>query len=82
MGGGTIFKAVTKRDLTSLRLLKPPVPQVERYEAIARPIWDLLSNLSRQVDVLRQTRDLLLPKLVSGEIDVREFSDELEEAIA
>ena len=38
----------------------------------------LADNLLRQGEVLREARDLLLPRLVSGELDVSEFDLGLE----
>ena len=35
--------------------------------------------LSRRCEILRQTRDLLLPKLISGEVDVSELDIAMEE---
>ena len=40
----------------------------------------LTDNLLRQSEVLREARDLLLPRLVSGELDISEFDVGLEAA--
>ncbi|WP_448267424.1 hypothetical protein [Nostoc sp. DSM 114159] len=37
------------------------------------PMFDLVLNLIQKNINLRQTRDLLLPKLISGEIDVEQL---------
>ena len=73
IGGGTIFNAVTKKDMESIMLLKPTSSVVKEFEAVAAPTADLVANLSRQNVVLREARDLLLPRLVSGELDVSEL---------
>ena len=39
----------------------------------ARPMFKLIGNLAAQNEVLREARDLLLPRLVSGELDVSEL---------
>ena len=39
---------------------------------------DLIANLSQQNVILREARNLLLPGLVSGELDVSELGLELE----
>ena len=39
----------------------------------ARPMFELIGNLAAQNEVLREARDLLLPRLVSGELDVSEL---------
>jgi type I restriction enzyme S subunit len=49
----------------------------ERYGSIVRPIFELIDHLQSQSEVLQETRDLLLPRLISGEIDVSELDIEL-----
>ncbi|MCY4134702.1 MAG: restriction endonuclease subunit S [bacterium] len=78
IGGGTIFNAVTKSDMELIQLLKPPCSVIVAFEAVAAPMADLIANLSQQNVILREARDLLLPRLVSGELDVSEFDLGLE----
>ena len=73
MGSGTIFNAITKSDLLSIQFLKPTKSIVANFEEAAEPISLELANLTMKNTNLRQTRDLLLPKLISGEIDVSEL---------
>ncbi len=70
MGGGTIFKAVTKDDMYSIKFLVPPRAMIKTFEEIVTPISDQIENLTTKNANLRQTRDLLLPRLISGELDV------------
>ncbi len=37
------------------------------------PIFRMIRNLKSRNNNLRQTRDVLLPKLISGELDVSEL---------
>ena len=76
MGGGTIFKAVTKEDMQRIPLSLPPSGIVEQFESNARPMVMLLENLTNKNTTLRRTRDLLLPKLISGALDVSELDIE------
>ena len=78
IGGGTIFNAVTKKDMESIALLRPTSLVVEEFEAVVAPMADLVANLSQQNIALREARDLLLPRLVSGELDVSELDLGLE----
>ncbi|MCY4069443.1 MAG: hypothetical protein OXE79_10135 [Acidimicrobiaceae bacterium] len=78
IGGGTIFNAVTKKDMESILLLKPASSVVRQFEALVGPMVDLLSRLIQQNEVLREGRDLLLPRLVSGELDLSELDLDLE----
>lgn len=73
MGSGTIYNAITKADLLGIQLLKPAKSIVAKFEEAAQPISLELANLTMKNVNLRQTRDLLLPKLISGEIDVSEL---------
>lgn len=78
MGGGTIFKAVTKSDLERISLVRPPVGVVESFEATVGPMFELVRNLTFQGRVLTQARDLLLPRLISGDLEVSELNLDLE----
>jgi type I restriction enzyme S subunit len=70
MGGGTIFKAVTKADILGLELLIPPTETIARFEQVANPILAALEIFTAKNANLRRTRDLLLPRLISGQLDV------------
>jgi type I restriction enzyme S subunit len=70
MGSGTIFKAVTKSDMLGLPLLIPSPDLITKFEQIVVPMFSTLGILTKKNAILRRTRDLLLPRLVSGEVDV------------
>ncbi len=70
MGGGTIFKSVTKDDMQGIKFLVPPEVLLKSFEEIMAPIFSELKNLTIKNANLRRTRDLLLPKLISGEVDL------------
>lgn len=76
MGSGTIFKAVTKEDVCGLKLLRPDEGITKQFVDFMRPIFRQLELLTVQDTILRQTRDLLLPKLTSGEVSVERFENE------
>ena len=73
MGSGAIFNAIRKTDLLGIPLLTPTESVVGKFEEIVNLIFAELANLTLKNANLRQTRDLLLPKLISGEIDVSEL---------
>lgn len=68
LGNGTTFMEVSKRSFRVLRVPIPPVSFLSVFESFARPAFQLMLNLERQIDHLALVRDLLLPKLISGEI--------------
>ena len=80
MGGGTIFKAVTKGDMERIECLYPPKNYILWFEKVGVPIAEQIAVLDRNNRILRQTRDLLLPKLISGVLDVSELDLTIPEA--
>ncbi len=79
MGGGTIFKAVTKDDMHRIKVVMPVETRIRLFEEIAQPIAAEVEVLTDKNANLRQTRDLLLPKLISGEMDVSELDIDIGE---
>ena len=70
MGNGAIFASVTKDDMQSIELVCPPSSVVKAATEHFEPLHSEISTLSKQVHNLRRTRDLLLPRLLSGQITV------------
>jgi type I restriction enzyme S subunit len=68
--GGTDRPRASWSDLARYLIAAPPSPIESEFSTVVRPMIDLAANLASQNANLRATRDLLLPKLVSGEIDV------------
>lgn len=81
MGGGTIFKSVTRSDMEGISFLSPELPPLQQYERLVEPMEIQIEDLTRKNSNLRRTRDLLLPKLVSGEVDVLELDIAVPEAV-
>ena len=57
----------------SLPFLKPSETVLEEFSSHCKPIYELVRKLHRKNTNLRAQRDLLLPKLVSGDIDVSDI---------
>ena len=56
-----------------LTCLIPSPRLLTQFSNLVKPYIDQILNLNQKNTNLRQTRDLLLPKLISGEIDVSEL---------
>jgi type I restriction enzyme, S subunit len=54
----------------SLEILIPPISLLETFCDFADDFEQQATTLQRQIQNLRRTRDLLLPRLLSGQIDV------------
>ena len=51
-------------------ILLPPSVLMDEFQSITPPIYDQVTNLTLQVEKARSARDLLLPRLMRGEIAV------------
>jgi type I restriction enzyme S subunit len=68
--GTTIPYAVWDGALENMPIVMPSEELRSNFNKIAKPILERIAiSLFRQTN-LRRTRDLLLPKLISGEVDV------------
>ena len=68
MGNGAIFAAVTKGDMQGIELLCPPSALVGAAAKHFEPINSQIGALTKEIQNLRRTRDLLLPRLLSGQV--------------
>ena len=67
---GAAYPAVTAATFEKADLLSPPAPLLKRFGEATLPMAEQIHSLQRQIQNLRRTRDLLLPRLLSGQIEV------------
>lgn len=72
---GSVYLNISKNDLMYLKICQPPFDIFKKYHLSVNTIIIQKENLKRQNKNLIQLRDTLLPKLLSGEIEI---PDELE----
>ena len=70
---GTTVAHLGKRHLEEIFIAEPPSPVLATATERFQPIFELELKLRKQNRVLREARQLLLPRLVSGELDVSEL---------
>ena len=75
---GTTVAHLGKRHLEEIFIAAPPQPVLAAGNEPFLPIFELELNLRKQNRLLQGARDLLLPRLVSGELDVSELGPEME----
>lgn len=61
---------INQQGVNGLPILLPEYDLMSVFTERVEPILALLFNLAKKNSILRATRDLLLPKLISGELDV------------
>ena len=67
---GAVQKKINQRNLKSLQVILPPREVVGLYNDHIAPAFSLRKTLEQQNTTLATLRDTLLPKLMSGEIEV------------
>ena len=70
---GSAQPQITIEGLSTVQTLVPPETSISLFCELARPINELIDLLESKNSSLRDARDLLLPRLVSGEVDVSEL---------
>ena len=73
MGGGAIFNSVTKNDMIRIELIAPDNKTLQQFEEIGASIAAEVKCLHSQNVRLREARDILLPRLMTGMIDVEQY---------
>ena len=67
---GAAYPAVVSGDFERAKILVPPSALLTSFDEFANPLLDQAHNLRLQNQKLRTARDLLLPRLMSGELAV------------
>lgn len=70
LGTGATFKEITKGALKRFPFVVPAQPVLDAHRAATEPIEQQIRALEEQTRNLEVLRNLLLPKLVTGQIDV------------
>lgn len=68
--GGATREALTKSDVSNLKILTPGLELMQSFQSVSHDCFQQIENLQQQNLALAQARDLLLPKLMNGEITV------------
>jgi len=70
MGGATGRQRVQEKCFEKFLIAQPPLELLKRFTEMVAPSFRLIYGLHNKVQNLRRTRDLLLPRLLSGELSV------------
>lgn len=69
-GEGTVFGSINRNSLNEIPILIPDVDTIEEFEKTVAPMDAAIHNNCDEISRLQSIRDALLPRLMSGEIDV------------
>ncbi|MFP8846130.1 restriction endonuclease subunit S [Shewanella baltica] len=69
---GTVFSSINQNELKKFSFVAPPQALIEAFHKLVDPIDQKVQVLSGEIKSLSELRDTLLPKLLSGEIELAE----------
>lgn len=70
IANGAVFDAIVTRDFETKSVIIPPEEAINRFVELIAPIFKMIHSNVIQNTSLVQSRDTLLPKLMSGEFDI------------
>lgn len=75
---GSTFLEISKTNFRSILVVRPPDAVLRIFESLASRLYQRLANNARESRAITTLRDALLPKLISGELRVRDAERFLE----
>ena len=70
IGNGSIFASVTKKELFGFKILMPNEDLIQKFDSIVSGIESVMRKISLINSNLEKQRDMLLPRLMSGKLEV------------
>ena len=67
---GAVQPKISQANLRSVQVVIPPQTELDAFNELIRPIFDQIRQNQDQNKSLAAMRDALLPKLMSGEVDI------------
>jgi len=71
---GAVFDAITVATFDNTKVFRPFDEIVSAFSSTVEPLFAASLSLTHRNANLRRTRDLLLPRLISGELDVSDLN--------
>ena len=70
VAGGSTFAEISKKAFRPIPIVVPSEPVRTAFDRIIRPLYEQIVANTKESSALAHTRNILLPKLISGEIRV------------
>lgn len=70
---GATIKNVSLKSMRNFLLILPRREIIEKFDKLIIPIFNKILILQKKNQNLKETRDLLLPRLISGKLDIKDL---------
>lgn len=74
---GSVFNNLKTDTLKNYEISKPKNDQLDKFNKVAKPIMENINSNTKEILMLSKLQDALLPKLISGEIDISKINCDL-----
>jgi len=81
IGSGTVFNSVNKTELEKLEFVIPTNEILSDFKQLVKPLDSEYANNSIENQTLTNLRDTLLPKLISGEVRVKDIEHQIKDVL-
>ena len=69
---GSTFMEINKKSFRAIECVLPKSSDVRDFTKVVTPLFGKVFNNSKEIRALAEIRDILLPKLMRGEVRVQE----------
>ena len=73
LSNGSVFNNLKTDILKAYPTILPDKDTLLRFDSIVKPLFSQILTLTRESHILAEIRDAILPRLMSGELDVSEI---------
>ncbi len=80
--GGSVFHNLNKTGFEAIKILLTSVELAQKFDEIVAPLISRIESNQLQAETLANLRDTLLPRLVSGKLQIADAEVELEKVTA
>ena len=77
LASGSVRQTLKYSDFSIIKIAYPPKDLIEKFNIIYESYYEVISHNKSMISDLEMIRDILLPKLMSGEIDVSQINCDL-----
>ncbi len=70
---GSALPRIILKDFKKMKLLIPSYNLISRFESVVAPLYKSIRLANKIIEQLETTRDLLLPRLISGKLSVEDL---------
>ena len=79
LASGSVRQTLNYSDFSIIKIAYPPKDLIEKFNIIYESYYEVINHNNSMINNLENIRDILLPKLMSGEIDVSKINCDMQQ---